>query len=118
MHGQYKVKESTYDGIRRILCARVLHPLKEFKKAGLQITTATKYRKATKPDERQVSSYPAVYGDIIFQEINVRDYDAIIFAGGNGAWEDFFPNERVHDVLKSFMDEDKIVALLCSIEIL
>jgi len=89
-------------------------PFKEFKKAGFKITTATKYKRATRPDERQVSSYPAVYGDITFKEINAGDFDAIVFAGGNGAWEDFFPNEKVHNVLKSFMDEDKLVALLCS----
>tara|TARA_Y100001936_G_scaffold192634_1_gene191999 strand:- start:1234 stop:1866 length:633 start_codon:yes stop_codon:yes gene_type:complete len=89
-------------------------PLEAFKEAGHTVTTATKYPRPTKPDERQVSSYPAVMGDITFKGINVDDYDAIVFAGGNGAWEDFFPNEDVHKALANFMHEGKVVALLCS----
>jgi putative intracellular protease/amidase len=89
-------------------------PLEAFKKAGFKITTATKYKRATRPDERQVSTYPSVNADITFKEINVSDYDAIVFAGGNGAWEDFFPNQNVHNALTGFMKEKKIVALLCS----
>lgn len=89
-------------------------PLEEFKKAGFEITTATKYARATRPDERQINSYPAVMGDITFKEIDVNNYDAIVFAGGNGAWEDFFPNEDVHKALTDFMNKGKLVALLCS----
>ena len=89
-------------------------PLAEFKKAGFKITTATKYKRATRPDERHITTYPAVDGDITFNEISVSDYDAIVFAGGNGAWEDFFPNQDVHKALTEFMKRDKVVALLCS----
>ena len=89
-------------------------PFEAFKNAGFKITTATKYKRATRPDERQVSTYPSVNADITFEEIKVSDYDAIVFAGGNGAWEDFFPNQDVHKALTDFMKEDKVVALLCS----
>ncbi len=89
-------------------------PLKAFKNAGFKVTTATKYKRPTKPDERHISTYPAVNGDITFKEIHVSDYDAIVFAGGNGAWEDFFPNQDVHKALEAFMKADKVVALLCS----
>jgi protease I len=89
-------------------------PFEVFKNAGFKITTATKYKRATRPDERQVSTYPSVNADITFAEIKVSDYDAIVFAGGNGAWEDFFPNQDVHKALTDFMKEDKLVALLCS----
>jgi putative intracellular protease/amidase len=89
-------------------------PLKEFKKAGFHITTATKYKRAINPDERQLATDPAIKGDITFKEINIDDYDAIVFAGGNGAWEDFFPNKDVHRALTHFMNSTKLVALLCS----
>ncbi len=89
-------------------------PLKAFSEAGIIVTTATKYKRATKPDERQVDSHPAVVGDVTFNEIDYKEYDAIVFAGGNGAWEDFFPNPDVHKVLTDFMTSGKIVALLCS----
>lgn len=89
-------------------------PLKAFREAGFKITTATKYARAIKPDERQINEYPAVTGQITFKEIDAQDYDAIVFAGGNGAWEDFFPNPDVHKALTSFMNEGKVVALICS----
>ena len=89
-------------------------PLRAFKKAGFEVITATKYNRATKPDERQVDTHPAVIGDINFSGINYKKYDAIVFAGGNGAWEDFFPNSDVHKALSDFLSNGKIVALLCS----
>jgi len=89
-------------------------PYKAFKNAGYHVTTATKYKRATNPDERQLSTYAAVIPDLTFDQINVNDYDAIVFAGGNGAWEDFFPNPDVHQALAAFIKNDKIVALLCS----
>ena len=89
-------------------------PLEAFKEAGFKVTTATKYARATKPDERQVETYPAVNPDVTFKQIVVSEYDAIVFAGGNGAWEDFFPNTDVHKALSDFMNADKVVALLCS----
>lgn len=89
-------------------------PLKAFQEKGIQVVTATKLSGATQPDHRQIGQYPAVKGDMTFDKIEVGDFDAIVFAGGNGAWEDFFPNEDVHKALTSFMKAGKVVALLCS----
>ena len=89
-------------------------PLHIFQDAGFEVTTATKYKALTGPDRRQINQVPAVKPDITFDEINVDDYDAIVFAGGNGAWEDFFPNGDVHKALTGFMKKGKVVALLCS----
>jgi len=89
-------------------------PLKAFKEAGFLVTTATKYNRPTKPDERQLQTASPVIPDLTFKQINANDYDAIVFAGGNGAWEDFFPNRDVHKALTSFMGQKKLVALLCS----
>lgn len=89
-------------------------PLKILKAAGVEVTTAAKYMIPIKPDQRQVKEYKAVMPDILFKQIKVEDYDAILFAGGNGAWEDFFPNNDVHKNLTDFLNAGKITALLCS----
>jgi putative intracellular protease/amidase len=89
-------------------------PLKALKDAGHKITTATKYSRPINPDERQIKTYPAIIADITFKDIDYKDYDAIVFAGGNGAWEDFFPNSDVHKALTNFMSNNKVVGLLCS----
>lgn len=89
-------------------------PLQIFKEAGFEVSTATKDNILTTPDLRQIKDFPAVKGDLIFKDAKVSDYDAIVFAGGNGSWEDYFPNEDVHKLLTQFMREGKTVALLCS----
>lgn len=89
-------------------------PLKAFEKQGFEVKTAAKTTAPTRPDIRQIIQYPAVEADLTFDQIVVDEYDAIVFAGGNGAWEDFFPNADVHNALVGFMKKDKIVALLCS----
>lgn len=89
-------------------------PLEIFKKAGFDITTATKDNVLTRPDLRHLNEFPSVKGDLIFKDVNVDDYDGIVFAGGNGSWEDYFPNDDVHKLLTKFMKTGKTVALLCS----
>ncbi|HXH30997.1 MAG TPA: DJ-1/PfpI family protein [Bacteriovoracaceae bacterium] len=89
-------------------------PLEVFKKAGHRVTTATLEASVTLPDHRQLKDFPGVRGDLTFKQINFQDFDAIVFAGGNGSWEDYFPNEDVHRVLTQFMASGKIVALVCA----
>lgn len=89
-------------------------PLAAYKSAGFEVVTATKYPRLTKTDERQVNEYAPVRGDITFDKIIASDYDAITFVGGNGAWEDFFPNQTVHRLLQDFLEQKKVVGLLCS----
>ncbi len=89
-------------------------PRKAFEERGYEIVVATRYAIPTAPDRRLINEYPAVTGDITFDKIQVADFDAIVFVGGNGAWEDFFPNEDVHRALNEFMKAGKVVALICS----
>ena len=89
-------------------------PLHLFKNKGFLIKIAAKYKRATHPDERHRRSYSDVIPDLTFDKVDFNDFDAIVFAGGNGAWEDFFPNKDVHKLLKEFMENDKVVGLLCS----
>lgn len=89
-------------------------PLKIFKDQGFEIRTAAKENALVSPDYRQRKDFPSVRPDFIFTDINADDYDAIVFAGGNGSWEDYFPNDDVHKVLTQFMKAGKLTALLCS----
>jgi len=84
-----------------------------FNKQGFEIKVAAKYLGLVKPDKRN-TKYKPVKADLTFDQVNIDEYDAVVFAGGNGAWEDFFPNETVHKILGDAMEKDLVVALLCS----
>jgi len=84
-----------------------------FEKEGYRITVAGKYPGLVHPDRRN-TDYAPVKADITFDKADMKNYDAIVFAGGNGAWEDFFPNEDVHHLLTDSLKSGKITALLCS----
>ena len=84
-----------------------------FEKQGFEIKVAGKYKGLIKPDRRN-TQYRPVKVDLTFDQVNISEYDALVFAGGNGAWEDFFPNETVHKILEDAMKNDLVVALLCS----
>lgn len=92
-------------------------PKRLYEAAGFKISTAGRFREQVRPDRRNIKDYPEaapLQVDMTFDDVNVDDYAAITFVAGNGAWHDFFPNQRVHHILKDAMDKDKIVGLLCA----
>jgi protease I len=50
--------------------------------------------------------------DLSFNDFYPKDFDAIVFIGGNGASR-FFDNEDVERILKEAKEEDKIIAAIC-----
>lgn len=42
-----------------------------------------------------------------------KDYDAILFVGGQGPMYTFFHDERVHNLAAQFYEADKITAVIC-----
>jgi putative intracellular protease/amidase len=88
-------------------------PRELFEKAGFQITVAAKNVGKISPDARN-TDYKPVIATVAFSEVDVSKYDAIIFAGGNGAWTDYFPNEHAHRILKQSLESGKITGLICS----
>lgn len=46
-------------------------------------------------------------------QLNPDDYDAIVFAGGQGPMYTFYANERVHKLVADFYAAGKITAILC-----
>jgi putative intracellular protease/amidase len=88
-------------------------PREIFEKAGFRITVAGKYSGLIAPDRRN-TEYNPVKVDTTFDKADIGQFDALVFAGGNGAWEDFFPNEDVHRLLTEAMNKKLLVGLLCS----
>lgn len=85
-----------------------------FDKEGFKVQVAAKLPHPVRPDPRQWETYPPVKPDLTFDQVEVSSFDAIVFAGGNGAWEDFFPNDAVHKLLSRSLESGKLTALLCS----
>ena len=50
--------------------------------------------------------------DITLNQVNVHDYDALIFVGGGGA-RDYFENEQAHSLARNAKTEGKVVAAIC-----
>lgn len=89
-------------------------PRRIYEAEGFSVTVAAKYPSPVLPDRRQQKDYPPVTPDLTFDKVKAADYDAVTFTGGNGAWEDFFPNDDVHRILAESLEAGKVTALLCS----
>ena len=96
-------------------------PRAAYEKAGFTVFVAAKSKDVVTPDRRNKAEYPdshPVKPDFTFDELKlplVDQYEALTFVGGNGAWHDFFPTTRVHEILASSLREKKmIVGLLCA----
>ena len=89
-------------------------PRRIFENKGYTVEVAGKILGEISPDHRQLKTHPSVKVDLTFEQVKVDQYQAIVFAGGNGAWEDFFPNEVVHKIVTDTLKSKKILGLLCS----
>ena len=69
----------------------VIHPSKEIAKGSLGATAKI---------------------DITVNEIEVKNYDAIIFVGGNGSSE-YWENEQAHNIAQEAVKQNKILAAIC-----
>lgn len=92
-------------------------PKKLYDQAGFKILTAGKFKEEVFPDRRNQKDFPAakpILVDMSFEEVKIDSFDAITFVAGNGAWHDFFPNQKVHDLVKEAFNKNKVVGLLCA----
>lgn len=89
-------------------------PRKIFDSAGFKTTVATRYDGAVSPSRNHRDKYPSVQSNLTYNKVDVRNYDAIIFVGGNGAWNDILPNTEAHRILLTSMQQNKIVGLICA----
>ncbi len=76
-------------------------------KEGIQITVAS-----SALDEAKGSLGARVKPDILFTDINMEDYDAVIFVGGEGSTE-YWDNPFAHKIARDAMAFNKVVAAIC-----
>lgn len=88
-------------------------PRQLFDQAGFKVTVAGKATGPMAPDKRNTDSAP-VNVDLTFEQVKLTDYDAITFAGGNGAWTDYFPNDTVHKLLTEALKSNMLTGLICA----
>jgi protease I len=50
--------------------------------------------------------------DILIDQANVADYDAVIFIGGTGASE-YWDNPKAHDIARTTLEANKILGAIC-----
>lgn len=63
-------------------------------------------------------SHHEVFGSMLantksIAEVEVSDYDAVCVAGGGGPLITFKDDERLHQLIASFWERDKVVGLIC-----
>jgi putative intracellular protease/amidase len=56
---------------------------------------------------------PLIENSIPISRVNVADYDAVLFVGGQGPMYTFYNDERVHDLVAEFYRAGKITAIIC-----
>jgi protease I len=88
-------------------------PRAALEKAGFDVSVAARYPEPVRPG-RKFSRHPEVKPDLTFDQVRLDRFDALVFVGGGGAWEDFFPNATVHELLAEAMDRQMTVGLLCA----
>jgi protease I len=88
-------------------------PREIFEQAGFKISVAARYAGSVAPGKKY-TNYPPAQVDITFDQVDLSKYDGITFAGGSGAWEDFFPNPQVHKILADAFKRNMVVGLLCA----
>lgn len=82
-------------------------PFEIFQREGAKVTTASSVKgEVTGVEGGEAKS------TITPREVNPKDFDAIVFAGGDGARE-YFGDEEVHKLIREFYSRKKIVAAIC-----
>lgn len=82
-------------------------PFEIFQKAGARVTTAS----SVKGEIIGIEGGEA-RSTLTLAEINVRNFDAIVFIGGNGARE-YFDNNNAHKIVHETILTKKILAAIC-----
>jgi protease I len=89
-------------------------PRKLFDQAGFVVKVAAHYEGNVLPSKPHLSEVPPIPADLTFDKVAVKDYDAVVFVGGNGAWNDLLPIPAVHKILLESVKQGKVTALVCA----
>ncbi|MCD6547055.1 MAG: DJ-1/PfpI family protein [Nanoarchaeota archaeon] len=85
----------------------LFHTKEELEKEGNEVTIAS-----TTTEEATGMLGGKAKPEITIDEVNVDDYDAIVFVGGTGA-SIYFENQRAHEIAKQAYEKGKVVAAIC-----
>ena len=83
------------------------HPREILENAGAKITVAS-----SKTDTAYGSYGLTAQVDILLNDVEVEDYDCVIFVGGMGSSE-YFNNEKAHSVAREMLAQNKLVCAIC-----
>ena len=89
-------------------------PRKLFDTAKFKVTVAAHYAGDVLPSRTHLSEVPPVKADLTFDQVLASNYDAIVFVGGNGAWNDLLPSPAVHKILLESVKLKKVTGLICA----
>lgn len=89
-------------------------PREAFDHAGFEVKIAGNNGESLHPSRAHIREVAPLKVDFTFDRVFVKDYDAVVFVGGNGAWNDFLPNTYVHKILLESVRTGKITALICA----
>jgi protease I len=84
-----------------------LHPKEEFIKNSVKVVTAS-----TKLEECKGKLGLSVKPDILVNDINIDEFDAICFVGGIGS-KIYFDDKFCHDLVNAAFEKNKIVSAIC-----
>lgn len=82
-------------------------PREIFEKAGANVTVASSSLKNSKG----MLGYE-VKPDILIEEINVNEFNAIVFIGGTGAKE-YWDNKTAHKIAQEAIKQNKVLGAIC-----
>jgi protease I len=83
-------------------------PRKTFEKDGLQVSVSS-----SKTGEARGSSGTRVEPDVLIDDVNVADYDAVVFVGGLGVKKDYWNNAKAHAIARDAVAQGKVLAAIC-----
>lgn len=94
---QEQFKDIEYEGTREYL-----------EKCGADITVATNTAGECKGMDGMTITADISLGDVV-----VDNYDAIILIGGQGVLDHISGNERVHEIIKTGVEDEMVVGAIC-----
>lgn len=83
-------------------------PRAVFEKAGFTVETASTVHEAVSSDVGKIQKT-----DLLLDDVNAENYDAVVFVGGSGA-EFYFDLPIAHQIAQDFYEADKIVSAICA----
>ena len=85
----------------------LFHTKEELESSGISVTIAS-----TTTDTATGMLGGTAKPDMTINDVNVDDYDAIVFVGGTGS-SIYFNNPKAHEIARSAIEKGKLVGAIC-----